>query len=65
VNKIQAVTMYESPFNRRAAMSGVRVDTAGAGELSHRVDIPYLDQEVASGLAERLAASAANTAFRW
>ena len=65
VNKIQAVTMHQSPFDRRAAMSGVRVDTAGAGELSHRVDIPYLDQQVARGLAGRLAASAANTAFRW
>jgi membrane protein YdbS with pleckstrin-like domain len=65
VNKIQAVTMRQSPFDRRAAMSGVRVDTAGAGELSHRVDIPYLDQLVARGLAGRLAASAANTAFRW
>ena len=65
VNKIQAVTMYESPFDRRAAMSGVRVDTAGAGELSHRVDSPYLDHRVARGLAGRLAAVAANTAFRW
>jgi membrane protein YdbS with pleckstrin-like domain len=64
VNKIQAVTMHESPFDRRAAMSGVRVDTAGAGELSHRVDIPYLDQEVARRLAGRLAAFAATTAFR-
>ena len=43
----------------------VRVDTAGAGELSHRVAIPYLDRDVASGLSERLAASAANAAFRW
>jgi membrane protein YdbS with pleckstrin-like domain len=65
VNKIQAVTMHQSPFDRLAAMAGVRVDTAGAGELSHRVAIPYLDREVASGLAGRLAAAAANTAFRW
>ena len=65
VNKIQAVTMQQSPFDRRAAMAGVRVDTAGAGELSHRVAIPYLDRDVANGLAGRLAASAANTAFRW
>ena len=65
VNKIQAVAMYQSPFDRRAAMARVRVDTAGAGEFSHRVDIPYLDHQVASGLAERLSASAANTAFRW
>ena len=65
VNKIQAVAMYQSPFDRRAAMARVRVDTAGAGEFSHRVDIPYLDHQVASGLTERLSASAANTAFRW
>ena len=65
VNKIQAVTMHQSPFDRRAAMSGVRVDTAGAGELSHRVAIPFLDQDVARGLANRLSQHAANTAFRW
>ena len=65
VNKIQAVAMRQTPFDRRAAMATVRVDTAGAGELSHRVAIPYLDQEVASGLAGRLSAAAANTAFRW
>ena len=65
VNKIQAVAMYRSPFDRRATMAGVRVDTAGAGQLSHRVTIPYLDQEVARALAGRLAAAAANTAFRW
>jgi len=65
VNKIQAVAMHQSPFDRRAAMARVRVDTAGAGEFSHRVDIPYLDHEVARRLAERLSVHAANTAFRW
>jgi putative membrane protein len=65
MNKIQAVTLHESPFDRRAAMARVRVDTAGAGEFSHRVDIPYVDQETARGLAGRLAGAAASTAFRW
>ena len=65
VNKIQAVAMRQTPFDRRARMARVRVDTAGAGEFSHRVDIPFLDHEVASGLTQRLSASAANTAFRW
>jgi putative membrane protein len=65
VNKIQAVAMHQSPFDRRAAMARVRVDTAGAGEYSHRVDIPYLDRDVASALSARLSAAAANTAFRW
>lgn len=65
VNKIQAVTMHQTPFDRRAAMARVRVDTAGAGEFSHRVDIPYLDHHTARGLANRLSAAAASTAFRW
>ena len=49
VNKIQAVAMHQTPFDRRAAMARVRVDTAGAGEFSHRVDIPYLDHQIARG----------------
>lgn len=65
VNKIQAVAMHQTPFDRRAAMARVRVDTAGAGEFSHRVDIPYLDRDLARGLTERLSAAAANTTFRW
>ena len=65
VNKIQAVAMHQTPFDRRAGMARVRVDTAGAGMVSHRVDIPYLDQHLAHGLFDRLAAAAANTTFRW
>ena len=65
VNKIQAVAMHQTPFDRRAAMARVRVDTAGAGGFSHRVDIPYLDHQLARGLAQRLSAAAANTTFRW
>jgi membrane protein YdbS with pleckstrin-like domain len=65
VNKIQAVAMHESPFDRRAAMARVRVDTAGAGQFSHRVDIPYLDHDIARNLAHRLSMNAASTAFRW
>ena len=64
-NKIQSVSLYESPFDRRAAMARVRVDTAGAGAASHRVDIPFLDRIGATQLADRLAARAASTEFRW
>jgi putative membrane protein len=64
-NKIQAVTLSESPFDRRASMAGVRVDTAGAGDASHRVDIPYLARLTADDLYRRLAGEAARTAFRW
>lgn len=65
VNKIQAVTLYQSPFDRRAAMARVRVDTAGARELAHRIDVPYLDLAVASDLHQRLSTHAASTAFKW
>lgn len=65
VNKIQSVALHQSPFDRRAAMARVRVDTAGARELSHRIDIPYLHDDLARALAGRLSAHAANTAFRW
>ena len=63
VNKIQAMAMHQSPFDRRAAMARVRVDTAGAGEFAHRVDIPFLDEQIAQGLLERLSARAAQTTF--
>lgn len=63
--KIQAVTLVESPFDRRSSMAGVRIDTAGAGVQSHRVAIPYLARGVADGLHARCAERATATAFRW
>lgn len=63
VAKIQAITQLESPFDRRAMMARVRVDTAGSGARSHRVDIPYLARESAWALHHRLASQAAKTVF--
>jgi putative membrane protein len=65
VSKIQAVALRESPFDRRAAMARVRVDTAGANERSHRIDIPYLPRDRAAELQLRLASQAADNAFDW
>jgi putative membrane protein len=64
-NKVQAVSMTQSPFDRRHRTASVRVDTAGAGNESHRVDIPYLPLEQATELQQQLAKAAASTAFRW
>ena len=65
VSKIQAIGRFESPFDRRAAMAGVRVDTAGSASPIHRISIPYLARETAAALYDRLAAQTAQTAFRW
>jgi membrane protein YdbS with pleckstrin-like domain len=63
--KIQVVGRAESPFDRRAAMAGLRVDTAGSASPVHRISIPYLARETAAALHERLALQTAQTAFRW
>jgi len=65
VAKIQVVGRVESPFDRRAAMAGVRVDTAGRVAPSHRISIPYLARETAAALYQQLAAQTAHTSFRW
>jgi putative membrane protein len=65
ITKIQVVGRIESPFDRRAAMSGIRVDTAGSASPAHRITIRYLARETAATLYERLASQTAQTAFRW
>jgi putative membrane protein len=64
-SKVQAVSMTQSPFDRRHRMASIRVDTAGAGDASHRVHIPYLAIEQAAELFGHLGTAAARTAFRW
>lgn len=63
VAKIQAVACASSPFDRRAEMAQLRVDTAGG--RAHQLSIPYLGLDVATQLYERLTVQAAQTAFRW
>lgn len=58
--KVQVVTVRESPFDRRAAMAQLGIDTAGA-----TVAIPYLPRETAMGLHATLAIAASQTEFRW
>ena len=64
-SKVQAVSMTQSPFDRRHRTASVRVDTAGAGDASHRVHIPYVPVERAAELYRQLGTAAARTAFRW
>jgi len=64
-SKIQALSLVESPFDRRNDMAGLAVDTAGAGRVGHRVQIRYLLAETARKLQESLFREASRTAFRW
>jgi putative membrane protein len=63
-SKIQAVTLSESPFDRRHRMASVNVDTAGADDAQN-IGVPYLARETADALHGRLAEQAAQTSFRW
>jgi putative membrane protein len=62
--RVQAVSLVESPFDRRHGMAGLHVDTFGASSAVHSVDIPYMPRESADTLLRFLAGQAADTQFR-
>jgi len=53
-NRVQAVKIDVSPFDRRHRMGTLIVDTAGASGMSGPLHIPYLEFETASRLAQAL-----------
>ena len=59
-SRVQAVRLDESPFDRRAAMADVGVDTAAAGLV-----MPYLARADAVELRDLVVARAAASAFTW
>lgn len=63
-DKMQVITLRETPFDRRHDMASLRVDTAGAGPADHKIDIPYLPREVAREQLEGLFKKAQQAAFR-
>jgi putative membrane protein len=62
--KIQSVSVRDSPFDRRAGMATIGVDTAGQGALD-AIEVPYLERAVAAALYSRLVTAAATSTFRW
>ncbi len=64
-DKIQVITLKESPFDRRYEMASLKVDTAGAGPADHKICIPYLPREVALAQLEDLFEKAQRAAFRF
>lgn len=63
--KIQVVSTRQTPFDRRAGMARVHVDTAGANPRGHQVQVDYLELDDARELHRRLDREAGRTAFRW
>jgi putative membrane protein len=62
---MQTVSMHQSPFDRRKRMASLAVDTAGAGNMGHRIRIPFLDVGVAGLILNRLYTETRVTEFRW
>jgi len=62
---MQTVWLSQSPFDRRKRMASVAVDTAGAGAMGHRINIPFLDVDVAETILRRLYDETRATEFRW
>ena len=63
--KVQAVSLVETPFDRRHGTATVAVDTAGGLRLDHRVRIPFVPAEIARELAARWFTRAEAAEFRW
>lgn len=63
--KIQALTLQRTPFDRRAGMARVRVDTAAAPAAGQPFVIPFLGLRDARQLVQRLGREAAAVGFRW
>ncbi len=60
LDKVQVVRLQTSPFDRRAAMADLVVDTMGANPLGAALSIPYLPVAQARALAVILGRHAAN-----
>jgi putative membrane protein len=63
--KIQALELTATPFDRRNDMASLRVDTAGAGHVGHRIAVAFIEAQKALSLFDRLFHEAGRTSFRW
>ncbi len=65
INKIQAVEIYQSPFDRRLGLATLSVDTAGQAYTGGGPQISDLPVDEARVIARTLAHKASATRFRW
>ena len=64
-DRIQALKLNQSPFDRRWKMASLRIDTAAAGPAEHVLDISYLDAEFAVSQFNDLQLTAAQHRPNW
>ena len=65
IDRVHALAISSSPFDRRHGMATLIVDTAVGGPMGASLQVPYLGADVARALQDRLAAEVAATRFRW
>lgn len=65
LGKVQTAKVRTTPFDRRARMAAVLVDTAGAGAFGRAATITLLESARAWAIAARLYDVSARTVFRW
>lgn len=63
--KIQSITLTQTPFDRRLSMARVRIDTAGSSGRGLRFVVPFLGLREARRLTRQLRARAGAVSFRW
>lgn len=63
--KIQSIALTRTPFDRRARMACLAIDTAGAAGSAQRFLVPFLGLREAGELVRRLRREAAAVSFRW
>lgn len=64
-DKVQAVSLRQSLFDRRHGHATLAVDTAGGHKTGHLLHLPYLPRATAEMLRLRLVGAAAATRFKW
>jgi len=59
IDKLQALRLSQTPFDRRHGMGTLWLDTAGAGAMQPPLRIRFVDLTTARALHDRLAATLA------
>ena len=64
-DRIQTISLQQSPFDRRWDMARLLIDTAAAGPADHKIEVKYLEAEVAKSQFEELLRRASAHQVTW